>query len=236
MTVVPHQKDVFSIALFGAPSVGKTSALAAYVGHTKPDWIDAADEDTSKTITSLLHKWNRFARNQFPPSTVNVEPHKLRHKPTGRRIELRDVRGGGAVALDPIDTVALETSDVGIYFVSWPSGDAEPLVALNNALLKAKDKPAALVLTKVEAHLRAEEVGLFLYDPASAARKYRFPRLLIDAIEGKCRGHVYPISVFGYRRDGLPAHFIDEFGRSLPWGVSPLHVNLPFDDMIGMMP
>lgn len=236
MTAVSHQKDVFSIALFGASRVGKTSALAAYVGYVKPDWIDSADEETSGTITSLLHKWNRFDRNQFPPSTTTVETYQLRHKPTGRRIELRDVRGGGAVELDENDTKALVTADVGIFFVSWPSDDAGSLVALNNALLKAKHKPAALVLTKVEAHLRAEEAGLFLYDPASAARKHKFPPVLISAVEGQCRGHVYPISVFGYRRDGLPAHFIDEFGRSLPWGVTPLHVNLPFDDMIGMMP
>lgn len=233
MTAVPQQKAVFSIALFGAPSVGKTSALAAYVCQTQPAWIDPDDEETSKTKTTLLDKWNRFARNQFPSSTVSVEKYQLLHNPTGRRIELRDVRGGGAVELDPSDTEALVTSDAGIYFVSWPTGDTEPLVALNNALLMAARKPAALVLTKVEAHLRAEQVGLFLYDPASVARRYRFPPALIDAIEGKCRGHVYPISVFGYRRDGLPAHFLDEFGRLLPWGVSPLNVNLPFDDMIG---
>ena len=234
MTTGADTDRPFRVALWGARSVGKTSALAAYVCHTKPAWIDTADhETTGATVKTLLEKWNPFANKQLPFATIEISAYRLRHKSSGRMIELWDVRGGGTEALDQGELNVLNGCDAVIHFVSWPSGEVRPLVALNNAIAAAGHKPAALVLTKVESHLRLEEVGLFLYNPIDMAKKHRFPQELVRAMSTKCRGHVYPISVFGYGSDLLPAYVIDEFARPLPWGVAPLNVHLPFDDVLG---
>lgn len=224
-----NERPPFTIALWGAPSVGKTSALAAYVCSTKPEWIHDKDRTTADTKRELLEKWTRFDRNQLPIGTTQPTVYQLRHKRAGRMVALRDMRGGGALALDVIDLESLRTADATILFVGWPQREDETLTALNTAMVAANNERSVLVLTKVEMHLRLEEVGLFLYDPIREAQRHGFPERLVRAMNERFYGRTFPVSIFGYGRDGLPAAYMDEFGRQLPWGVSPVNIEMPFE-------
>jgi hypothetical protein len=222
------ERPPFAIDLWGGPSVGKTSALAAYFGSAKPRWVDDQDAMTKEKTGPLLEKWIRFDRGQLPTGTATSAVHSMRHK-SGRMIAFRDMRGGGVLDSDPIDYQSLCSADASIVFVEWPRrGDVTP-VALKAPLVAAKNDRSVLVLTKVEMHLRLEEIGLFLYDPIKEARRHRFPALLVRAMEEQFAGRVFPVSIYGYGEDGLPASYMDEFGRQLPRGVSPVNIEMPFE-------
>lgn len=224
----------FRVDLWGATSVGKTSALAAYVCATTTAWIDERDRVTSDAKLALLRTWNRFASNQVTSGTTRPTVYQFKHKPTGRVVEMRDMRGGSAAVLDDeTDSDSLRRADAAILFIGWPQCEDETLTALNNANVLAHNERSVLVLTKAEMYLRLEELALFLYDPIGEARRHRFPDRVIRVMEERFRGRIYPVSVFGYRADGLPATYMDEFGRMRPWGVSPVNVELPFDHVIG---
>jgi hypothetical protein len=226
----------FKIALWGAPSVGKTSALAAYAGSVAAngagEWIDS-DPTTAETMRALLQTWSRFGHNQLTLATSQAFEYRLRHKKSGRMVIFRDIRGGSSTALDEEpDFTEFLSADAKMLFVAWPRGDNQDLLPLNTALVAtAAPERSVLVLTKVEMHLRVEEVGLFLYDPIGRAEKYGFPQGLIRMMRA-FRGPIVPVSVFGYRTDGLPAAYMDELGRMLPWGVSPLNVEMPFEHVL----
>lgn len=223
----------FKIALWGASSVGKTSALAAYVCSATTTWIDSQDETTAGTKRNLLLKWNRFGQSQLPIATTQPKEYELRHKQTGRMVILRDMRGGATEDLDPDDVERLRHADAAILFVGWPHGGDKSLNALNSAIsLLAHSERSVLVLTKVEMHLRFEEVGLFLYDPIQQAELREFPENLVDKMKRHFQGRIFPVSVFGYQQDGLPASCMDEFGRLLPWRVAPVNIAMPFEHVL----
>jgi hypothetical protein len=239
MAAVPRLKEpimgqngTYDIVMWGASQVGKTTALAAYVCKYRPDWID--DDDQSRnTKQDLLAVWNVLEANRLALATARVAYYPLKHAKSDRIIRFRDMLGGHARDLvrEELDTLA--NADAVMLFVAWPGErDVDQLIAAGNALAMAPRRKVALVVTKCETHLRPDELaGLTGSDTQRASRlrglPYRFQELLAAVGEAW-----FPVSVFGYRDDAQPAHYRDEFGRIVPWGINPVNVNLPFDHII----
>jgi hypothetical protein len=226
------------ILLWGASQVGKTSALAAYLcdRNDRPQWIDRNAQETLDTIKHLSRIWNYMRKNMLPPSTVMAQSYNLKHR-DGRLVRLRDMRGG--IAENPFmpesedDFNALNTADGMILFIEWP-GQSFVIhrLAYENARRFARERPFALAITKVECHLKFEESAEFFRDPLGAAKRMNLSPAFIEILEGICATQIFPLSVYGYSIDGLPAHYWDEFGRLVPRNIRPFGIPAAFDSLL----
>lgn len=223
------------VILWGQSQVGKTSALAAYLWNAMPDWVDRSDPATQVTIESLGRIYRTLQRNRLPDGTVAAHWYPLRHAQRGNELRFRDMVGKNAGEPDAEDTQAIRSSSAVISFVSWPGqSDVERWVAAKTPLsLVVKGTPCVLVVTKVETHLTRSELSAFmLNDPVDEARRRQLPEKFVELLGSFPRQAVFFISAFGYHDDGMPAQYLDEFGRVVPSGISPVNVQMPFDYVV----
>lgn len=224
------------IALWGEYSVGKTTALAAYFCHGPqlPSWTEPVEPtDTNKSQTELELVWRTIYSNRLPPGTQMPRTFDFRHTATNTMVKFRDMRGIDAGNPNAeADVAAISAAAAAMFFVSWPEGDGN--AAHIGAVLQAQrrmrpDRPRALLITKVECHLSRAEVAEFaLSDPGEAAKKHGFSPQFIELIKAFPNA-VFPVSVFGYHDDGLPAQYRDEFGRLVPWKIRPVNIRPAFE-------
>lgn len=240
MSAMPESsQDRVEIALWGYTQVGKTTALATYVwGSRRPLWTDG-QYGLNSPIAELEKIWQTLLENRPPLATMRSEEYLLWHRELQRPFCFRDMRGGAAVATQQAEdipmTQLMQRADAVIAFIPWPNSDGAvmQLQALNRALFFIQDRPLAVAITKVEMHLRPAELAAFtLGDTVAEARRHNLPTPFIEILERVPPGACFPISVYGYRDDGYPAHYHDEYGKLVPWGVRPVNVSLPFDYVI----
>ena len=228
------ENGTYDVVMWGASQVGKTTALAAYVCRYLPEWIEHKDNETRTTKQNLLAVWNVLAANRPALGTVRATYYPLKHAPSGRMVRFRDMLGGQARHAVREEMDVLAAADAVMIFVSWPGErDVDQLIAVGNALVElGRNRNVALVVTKCETHLRPEELaGRTGSDALRAVTPYALPSSFRELIVAAGEAW-FPVSVFGYRDDAQPAHYRDEFGRIVPWGIRPVNVNLPFDHII----
>lgn len=234
-----NEERCLDFILWGASQVGKTTALATYLcrNREKPEWLDRNAEDSYETIKLLSKVWTHLRKNLLPPATVSAQFYSLRHK-DGRRIRFRDMRGGYAV--NPFqeeegkeDIDALKKAAGMIVFIEWPGQRiVHDNIAFETARLFAGGYPFTLAITKVECHLLPEQVSLFFHDPLGMAKDMNLSPSFIEILRLARPNRIFPLSVYGYSAEGLPAHYRDEFGRLVPQNIKPYGVDMPFDSLL----
>ena len=236
------QTKSFTVALWGGSQVGKTSVLAAYLGHLHEynDWIDTTHEPSNNAKHVFVEIWNRLISNQLVSGTVEASNFELRHK-EGWSVQFRDMKGGlSYVASTPTeDTRALQSADAAMLFVEWPGPGTENRLrpALDALHLLQKHLPVALVITKCEGYLTKLQLRDFASDPIKFASKNSIPSQLAELLnlfkrEFRSEGaDIFPVTVYGWHND-RPALFLDEFGRNVPWRIDPIFVYAPFIHII----
>ncbi len=230
------QNNEKTVILWGYTQVGKTTALASYLCHRPPSWIDRDAEETSTTLKRLSRTWNGLRRNQLARSTFQAKTHQVRHT-NGQVVSFRDMRGGDAENLDKEeDAQALREASAVMLFVSWPDLDEmATIVAAENALRYMRPNcPVVLVITKIECSLRYEEASRMIVMKAAdfvQERSEASPSL--ELLNKLPADRIFPISVYGYSPvDNRPAHYRDELGRLVPWNIHPFEVPKPFDNVL----
>ncbi|HLX08673.1 MAG TPA: hypothetical protein VKY89_12510 [Thermoanaerobaculia bacterium] len=223
-----------TIVLWGASQVGKTTTLAAYFGRATPEWVAQADGDTRQTLRRFAQTWDALRRNQLVPGTLEPRLFSLRHR-AGPRLTFRDIQGGNARNPEASgEGPLLFAADAALIFCEWPGArTADSETALKNALIELlPERPAALVITKCEAHLGEADFLRFADSPLDFAAAHPPLAPLVPLLEGASRHfrqlQIAPVTVYGWN-DGRPAHSYDEFGRLVPWEINPAEVERPFD-------
>jgi hypothetical protein len=231
--------EVRDIVLWGASQVGKTTALAAFLSHRPPSWLDTSAEESQKTLVDLGEIWNMLQRNQLPPPNAIPLHYEVRsHK--GSILRFRDMRGGDAETFAgeqrEANLQALREAAGVMLFVSWPGdGRTEGVIAARNALrqLGRQARALVLVLTKVEAYLSFYQLASFrIKDPLEVARELPLSAPFVDLLRELPPAAIFPITVYGYSEEGHPAHYLDEFGQLVPWNIRPHFVELPFNHVV----
>ena len=224
---------VHEIVMWGPSQVGKTTWLAGCFGACAPRWLMTRDDETALTHARLLSIWNRLVSNQLVSGTMAEKYYSVRHR-SGAEIRFRDMRGGNALnpAQHREDMQALRRASAALVFAEWASPDeTKDRIAVNGAVNLANldpPIPMSLVVTKCENHLDSRTLIRFASDPHRFAEREDFPRHMRDLIQQFRPGHVFPLTVYGYAEAGdRPAHFCDEFGRLVPWGIRPFLVDAP---------
>jgi hypothetical protein len=223
-----------SVSLWGASQAGKTTSLAAYFGKQTPEWIDQGDRATRETLFKFKETWDALRRNQIVAGTTEPGTFTLRHR-DGPPIAFRDMQGGNVrYPTRTEEAEPLYRSDAAIVFYEWPGQRAiSNEAALENALIGLLPRhPAALAITKCEAHLTEVEFLQFVAAPLAFAAQHPPLRPLVPLLQ-RYRAHFHrlviaPITVYGWN-GGRPAHSYDEFGRLVPWNIQPAEVERPFD-------
>jgi hypothetical protein len=227
------------VVLWADSQAGKTSALAAYFLHDPqkrtPDWVDWDAPETRETLHFLMTKyWKDLKLNQRTRSTVSYEVLLVKHR-DGRVIHFRDMRGANAVDLQsPEDNKALDNAAAVLLCVEWPDQRAATnFLAYEIARSRIKtNTPYALMITKVECYLTLEQVLRFTHSPLEMARQLGMEEGFLGVLEMTPSNRTFPVSVYGYSSNGLPAHYYDEFGRLVPKNIRPYGVAAPFDFLI----
>ncbi len=220
------------IILWGASQVGKTTALATYFCHRPPSWLDVRAPASQKTLVELGGIWNRLQRNQLPGPSLKWTYYETCNR-QGSTLRFRDMVGGNAenVAGQDLDEL-LKAAGV-LLFLSWPGdGRTDGVIAVHNALrqIGRDQRPVALVLTKAETYLRADQLARFrIEDPLEIARDLGVAGPFRDLLRDMPPAAIFPVTVYGYSPQGHPAHYLDELGRLVPWHVRPHFVDLPFN-------
>jgi hypothetical protein len=223
------------VILWGQSQVGKTSALAAYFWNAMPEWVDRTDPATQDTIEKLGRIYRTLQRNRLPDGTVSVQSYPLRHALRGVELRFRDMRGEDSGEPSAEQVQAIRSAAAVIVFVSWPGeSDVQRWIAARTPLLHlVHGTPCVLVVTKVETHLtRSELSACMLDDPVDEARRRQLPEQFVQLLGSFPRQAIFFISAFGYLDDGMPAQYLDEFGRVVPSGISPVNVQMPFDYVV----
>jgi len=227
-----------TVILWGATSVGKSTALAAYFGKYQPTWVDREDLESTRTVAELRAAWFVLQSNQLASGTSAARDYKFKDR-KGMGVVFRDMVGG--VSHRPNareDLEALDAATGMLLFVDVTRTDAVNVqLAVDNALAEwDASRPKALVLTKCEALLTQEEFGYF------AAAPHRYPDVpaLKQRLSGRLleqfRDHpVFPITVYGWH-EGMPAQYLDEFGRLVPFRIDPSLVDCPFEYALEQRP
>jgi hypothetical protein len=222
-----------TIALWGASQVGKTTTLAAYFGRETPEWVAQVDEDTRKTLRRFAQIWDALRRNQLVPVTTGPHRFSLRHR-AGPLLTFRDIQGGDVRNPEGSgEGPSLFAADAALIFCEWPGPrTAESETALQNALIELlPERPAAVVITKCEAHLEEAEFLRFAEAPLEFAATH-LPLAPLVPLLRRALAHfrqlqIAPVTVYGWN-GGRPAHSYDEFGRLVPWEINPAEVERPF--------
>ncbi|MFA5907940.1 MAG: hypothetical protein WC815_04100 [Vicinamibacterales bacterium] len=218
-----------TIALWGASSVGKSTALAAYSGHYEPKWVDRADANTLSTERNLRSLWFSLKKNELSGGTSSATHYEFRHV-DGGSIVFRDMVGGVAAkptARADVDALRNEVAGALLFVDVTRLGIAEVRQSALNALAELGTKPCALVLTKCEAVLSEEEFGRFTKSPLSCEQigSLVLPSGLMKRFESNA---IFPITVYGWHNN-MPAQYLDEFGRFVPFKIEPSLVDRPFE-------
>jgi hypothetical protein len=225
--------DAAEVILWGESQVGKTSALAAYLCHNVPRWVDLKDAASQLTIATLERIYTTLERNRLPDGTVTAKSYSVRHAVRGVEIRFRDMRGKDAGEPTEEERRVIDASAAVVVFVSWPGqSDVQRLSAAQTPLRLRDDKPRALAVTKVETHLTRTELAAFMANPLEEARKRGLPGNFINLLNEFPQQAIFFISAFGYDEKGLPAQYLDEFGRVVPSAISPVNVQMPFEYVV----
>ena len=228
-------QSVREIVLWGRSQVGKTTWLAACFSALMLEWLQLHDDRTAQTRAQLLALWNRLISNQLVSGTMAEQYYSVLHS-SGAEIRFRDMRGENSQdpAQNQQDTTALRNASAALVFVEWPGrAEVKDSIAVNGALaLTRRDPPlpVGLVVTKCENHLDSRSLARFASDPRRFASEGGVPRPLAELIERFETHTVFPLTVYGFAESGdRPAHFRDEFGRLVPWGIRPFLVGAPLE-------
>lgn len=241
-------EQAHEIVMWGETRVGKTTALATALCRA-PQWLDTTAPESVASISTLTPIWNALNTNRVPRGTPSAIPYPVRRR-DGRLLRFRDMRGTDALTLAGDDLKAVHAAAALMIFVTWPgAGFANELVAAMNPLRihRDRDRPMALVITKIDRFLTIEEAGVVTLSPdpdrlanlrlSRAGRAgATVPREFIDCVKLFEPRATFPVSVYGYREGSYPAHYPDEFGRLVPWDISPLNVERPFDYIVSELP
>jgi len=235
------------IVMWGETRVGKTTALAAALCRRPPRWLDASKRESIDSISELTPIWTALERNRVPPGTPHATTYAIRHQ-DGRLLRFRDMRGGNAGTLAGDDLAAIESAAALMIFISWPgAGYVKELAAAMNPLRIYRNRPTALVITKIDCFLTIEEAAVLTLSPdperlrslrlSRAARgEARVPAAFTEFVSLFQPRATFPVSVYGYRDGSYPAHYPNEFGRLVPWEIAPLNVERPFDYIVSELP
>ncbi len=232
------ESRTINIVLWGATQSGKSTALAAYLWNGEVEWLDRRSKETEQTLVRLGSDiWDALKENRLPSGTVEARSYAVRHR-QGHMIRFRDMRGEFTrnLELHAEDLESLRTAQAAILFVEWPSHLAvENMGAVERALkLISNDLPIAVVVTKVECALTMTDFSLLAMDKGNHLSRMELDTDTLNYLTRlyMLRHPVFPISVYGYDRDGNPAHYRDEFGRLVPRNIDPFNVNAPFDHVL----
>lgn len=220
-----------AVALWGATETGKTTCLATYVCHYRPDehgLLEIANPDSHEAVHRLSEVHDRLVNNLLPPGTSTPpDPYRFRLKGTGEAIELRDMRGGDVGDVDAKRTLA--QADAVIYFIEWPTRLAD-LVAIRRANLHRGVKHQdAIVVTKCEKYLADSEFKEAIVtsrDCETLPDEYR------ETLRSLAPNRVFLTTVYGWQRGGRPAQFLNEVGRQVPWKIAPEGIKRAFDEAL----
>jgi hypothetical protein len=211
------------IGLWGAPSVGKTSLLAAAFVGSK-EMRARIDHERSPDLGHIFGDYQRWLTQSHTRATGRNTPDFTLRTVTGRTFKVRDVSGGLTLTESP-DVISARLADVNVLLVLLDTTGLnipDQLASIMGGQLRLPAARIGLVCTKCEERWlmkgddrwRAER-GWWREGVQSVAAGAR-----LDARFEVFEDRVWPVSAFGFDDFGRPSVILDEFGNRVPFNIS----------------
>lgn len=242
---VDDSETSLTLLLWGHTGAGKTSLLATALAsneirqHISSEFYEMSDG----SFLNLKQIYADLDQNRMPRSTSASYTIELPFRSGGQLVIQDSI---GAFSTTELSTEArklLNEADAILFVLPFEARDHMAFAAIKYALDVLDRKVAGVVFTKCEQtlkpnceywssrtlnwwrNLEREDTHSALEEPSQNGLTWSKEQqeLLL-----KFEGAVWPTSVYGFAKNGLPAMILDEFGSAIPFSINPKNTSEPF--------